>query len=715
MPTRSLAVVAFALLLAVPVAGGGPACAEEAPADLARLAATFDGARLGPRVGPLTSLAVGRGEIRPLEPGNVRALVADGRVCGLLIGGKAVFRYTIDDRFSLSLARHNLKAAGLSVGLEATQVPATFELTLEAAAIWGIDLIPAAAPAPGATATPAPPADSPGITATDALPGWLTRALENRLDGNPGRDLALSVANGQPGYRWALLHRAGDDLVLDVDPRPLARAESLLGVWNLPTTVGALAGRWVQESLVVQPIGRAWWEPTPFNLAVVDTEIALTNPKGEQVQVTTRSRVQAQVDGLRLLPFSLLRGIWDSRDAFKPYTVTRVTLDGQPAPFSHQHGSLLVAPPRPLKKGDLVQLEVVAEGEILDRPAGDSFWWLGLESWYPRPAAGGFEWSEIRVSAEAAKPFLPFASGEVLKRETTAVGTRVETRLARPMERATVLAGKYKTVTEEQNGARVHVSTYATVKEDEARRIGKLVFGMRGCYERWLGVPYPFQDLQVIEINDWGWGQAPAGMIFITKEAFFTRARAQADEDEGWIAGIASRGINERIAHEVAHGWFPHVAKILRNEEDWLSESLSEYASAVCLQSVTADPRQGKQVFERQLREWKSMDKEVKPGASVYLAALLNSSHGESDSHDYLLYGRGPLVLHAIRQELRRQKGDAEGDRLFLTWIRSYVKSFTNRVAETRHLVAILDQVSGQPWQPFFERYVYGPESPPVK
>ncbi|MGV8039273.1 MAG: hypothetical protein AB2L07_04105 [Thermoanaerobaculaceae bacterium] len=37
------------------------------------------------------------------------------------------------------------------------------------------------------------------------------------------------------------------------------------------------------------------------------------------------------------------------------------------------------------------------------------------------------------------------------------------------------------------------------------------------------------------------------------------------------------------------------------------------------------------------------------------------------------------------------------------------------KVGETRHLIAILDQITGLSWQPFFERHVYGPESPKVR
>ena len=61
--------------------------------------------------------------------------------------------------------------------------------------------------------------------------------------------------------------------------------------------------------------------------------------------------------------------------------------------------------------------------------------------------------------------------------------------------------------------------------------------------------------------------------------------------------------------------------------------------------------------------------------------------------------------------EMGAQKGDAA----FLSWMRSYIKNFTYKTGETRHLVGILNQMTGKDWQPWFERYVYGTEMPKVK
>ncbi len=80
-----------------------------------------------------------------------------------------------------------------------------------------------------------------------------------------------------------------------------------------------------------------------------------------------------------------------------------------------------------------------------------------------------------------------------------------------------------------------------------------------------------------------------------------------------------------------------------------------------------------------------------------------------------LLYAKGPLVLHAIRAELARIEGDAErGDGKYFVFLRALVRNFTFKPAETRQLPAVLQQMTSTDWRPFFDKYVYGTEMPPL-
>ena len=67
-------------------------------------------------------------------------------------------------------------------------------------------------------------------------------------------------------------------------------------------------------------------------------------------------------------------------------------------------------------------------------------------------------------------------------------------------------------------------------------------------YQEFLG-PFPFPEFNIIEINDFGLGQAPPGTMFITKEAF--NPIMAAHSERGGLAGI-----NETFAHEIAHQYW---------------------------------------------------------------------------------------------------------------------------------------------------------------
>lgn len=72
-------------------------------------------------------------------------------------------------------------------------------------------------------------------------------------------------------------------------------------------------------------------------------------------------------------------------------------------------------------------------------------------------------------------------------------------------------------------------------------------------------------------MNAYAWGQAPPGMMFITKEAFNPLINA--------TGRYYSKGVNQRFAHEIAHQDWGFVVKMGSREEQWITEAFSEFAT----------------------------------------------------------------------------------------------------------------------------------------
>lgn len=699
---RSLIIVSVASAL---VLAGTPALADDPPAAANRTLAERYDAIQNPKVGGELTLSaplvVGRAEIRPLPGTRVHALTDGDDACGILIAGPARWTYRIEDRFSLPVAWRNLRrAAGLDVERRGDVLEITGELA--GAAIWGDDLV-------GATGTPA--------GAPTPLPEWIGRALSLQFGTNPARDLLLSRDQGDVGFRWALLDAGRETLVLDVDPRAgTSRIETLSALRRTDPRWTREPGRLVSDELASQPIDRAWGELTGNDFTSREVELDVEQAGEELAVISSRTKIVAERDRLSTLHFSLLDRSYDGRGRRRELELDGVEVDGAPADHVRRGSALLVRLPRALARGELVEIVVRTRGELLFRPEGHSYWMLGPGSWYPRPGVGGEERASFRIRVAARPPFAPIAPGREIERSTAGDRNVVRTDLAGPTGGVVVLAGRYSTIAQEHEGMRVEVASYAFDKGDEASLVGNNVLSIRGCLETWLGRPYPFPDLKVVEVNSWGWGQAPAGLIFLTREQFLNAANSRVGHRTRRMAGATAQGAGSRLAHEVAHGWFPHVVRLRSPEDAWLSESFADYLSAVSVERMTGDPQLARRAFEQNLVEWKKFTDFLGDDASLLLAEFLAGSDADADARYHLLYGKGPWVLHALRSEVGRRAGDAGlGDRLFFTWFRSIVAHGATRPLATADVVGLLEKLTGSPWRPWFERYVYGTEVPKLE
>ena len=662
------------------------AAASSRGATLAERAAQIDAPTRGGVMTLSGPIQVGRAEIVPAKGTLVRSLMAGGVPCGLVVEGPAQLLYKVDDRFTLPVAERNVRRFNtLAMKRKGEVLEISDELS--GAVIWGWGLGEA------------------GAASGAGLPDWASKLLAGRRFTPPSHDLLATEANGLTGARYALLRGDAVEMLVHVDPR--AREENLFRLAK-STDPGQTFREGIQAmGLVAQPVGRAWWERPAAELVAEQERLSVENPKGELLKLVSRSRLRSRRAGIALWQADLLDRVYDDDGRRYPVTVRSVTVDGRPADFLHGNDELLVALGRQLADKETAEVEVTYDGALAQRISGNSFWVLGTEPWYPRQGLEG-ELATIEITVDVPEGLIPFASGQEVSRAVEGGRRRLTTRLDKPMQAAVVTAGKYRVMEKTQDGTTCRAATYAMMKEDAARDAIDRFFMGRKFFEDLFAEPYPFRDFAIVEINEWGFGQAPPGILFFARE-FYT---APVDRrTRGFF-----QDLNARYFHEVSHGWWGHVAKMASMDEAWLVEAFSDYTAALAIWYLFGKGR-GDYEFNEIVKDWYKATSEIRPGASLYLSYRL-ALHDERDVGDLLSlhYAKGPLVIHAIRLELQKQKGSVtEGDRAFTALLRGFLKRNRYGHTTTRELVAELDKLSGgSGWQPWFEKYVYGTEIPPL-
>lgn len=654
-------------------------------ATLSERAAAIDAPAHGGEANLAGPLKVGRAEIVPAEGTRVRVLMAGGVPCGLAFEGPAQLRYRVEDRFTIPVAERNVRRfSSLKTKRDGEALEISEELS--GAVVWGRGLSPA-----GETAATG-----------NGLPDWATKLLAGRRFAPPSHALLAAEANGIEGARYALLRGELIDLLLRVDPRVGEERLSRLAKATDPGQTFR-EGIWA-TGLAAQPIGRAWWQRPPAELVAEHERVAVENTKGEMVRIVSRARLRARRAGTALWQADLLDRVYDDDGRRYPITVRSVTVDGRAAEFVHQNDELLVALGRPLADKETAEVEVAYDGALAQRFEGNSYWVLGTEPWYPRQGLDG-ELATIEITVDVPEGLTPFASGAEVSRTVQGGRRKLATRLDKPMQFAVVTAGKYRVIEKAQDGVTCRAATYAMLKEDAARNMIDSFFLGRRFFEDLFAEPYPFRDFAIVEIHDWGFGQAPPGIMFFSREFYTAPVERRSRR--------YFQDLNSRYFHEVAHGWWGHVAKMRSGEEAWLTEAFSDYTAALAVWYLYGKGR-GDYEFNEIVKDWVKATNELRPGASLYLSQRL-ALHDERDLDDLLSlhYAKGPLVIHAIRLELRRLRGStAEGDRAFTELLRNFLKRNRYGLVSTPDLVAELDRLAGGSWQPWFERYVYGTEIP---
>jgi aminopeptidase N len=246
-----------------------------------------------------------------------------------------------------------------------------------------------------------------------------------------------------------------------------------------------------------------------------------------------------------------------------------------------------------------------------------------------------------------------------------------------------VLGGKYFTHEETIDGLTVRVHSYAWNRKEVLNNMPKLAVAFLKFYGDMLG-PIAFDELDIVEIPEFGFGISPSGMVLITSEAYTNVHKEFAS------------GINSPLAHELAHQWFGHKAIPLDAADNWLAESFAEYFSGIAMGTL-ASKEKAIHGFDRMLIDWRAEEKQCSIGGTIATANYLGGQDGYRD-RVCLLYNRGPLVLHMLRTSI--------GNDRFFAATRKFLDTANSGPATTDDYMRAVSDTVQMDMRWFFDQWV---------
>ena len=656
------------LLLAIPVSGDS----------VVEIVSRFDTLTVDPasvRLNPATALTTGRLRLT-IDSGSAAYVRAGNEIVGIFVKGNGTLAYTTQDAIEFPVVRTTLKTTKSRANVTGDDKSLTISAPFKSF-LW----LSAGTPPPELKGEAAP------SLASDFAAHEATSKLE--IGGQRAPRFAMQKLNAPKSTTVRIELRGPEEWIYTRD-EATDFFEALEKLYTIDFEDRSRRNERYSAIIAQEPLNGDRQKPPVVPALMTHVEYDIT-AVDQNAEIRVHETLTPQANGHHGLWFGLSETFYDSTGKKRHLIVREVTgADGAALPFAQLSGQVLVGLPAPTVIGKPVQVNFAMGGDILLRPSGDNYWLLRY--WYPHFDLAG-EAFTARGTVKVKAPFVPFAGGKTISRRSEEGFNIVETAFENPVGFLTVLAGKYHFEETRKDKLTIRTASYGQKNVAAIKKLTALAYDMIGYYEYFLG-PFPFDELNIIEINDFGWGQAPPGIVFITSEAFQPLL--------GTLNQLYSEGINERFAHEIAHQYWGWSVRMPSLDEQWLTESFAEYSAALVLRKA-----QGERVYNRLVGHWRGNAKLARDKAPIPLANRIVVPNEFDFDRFYLLYGKGPYLLAALHKEV--------GEEMFLTFLKSYQKSFRYKFGTTKDVVGLLSFMTKKDYKPFFQTYYWGTELPDIK
>ena len=258
----------------------------------------------------------------------------------------------------------------------------------------------------------------------------------------------------------------------------------------------------------------------------------------------------------------------------------------------------------------------------------------------PRGDVTYFDASFYRVRVTAPAGLTVVASGSEVSRESQGQ-EQVLTFAAGPVRDFYLAASEHYVVVSEQVG-QTKVNSYAFPERTEGAQLAlKTVASALRSFSARFG-PYPYTEFDVVSTPMQALGIEYPGLTGIALALYDPHAT---------VSGLPSTILLESVvAHEVAHQWFYNVVGNDQIDEPWLDEAVVQYVTGLYYVDVY-----GQGAAQSYRGSWTDRWQRVE---RAEIPVGLPSQAYTDEEYSPIVYGRGPLFVAALAEEMGQERFD---------------------------------------------------------